>query len=310
MTPINLRKECLWLNNKITYNKKVLFWKDWHECGINIIHDIMKTDGNFLTLNELQIKYEIKCSFLKYNRLKDVIPKEWRKVIKTQRIANSDLSFSDPIFLKINKNLKSLSLITNKDIYWIHVREKQIAPIIKEKLGQMLDIEESDWENIFLISKTVRNTKLRAFQYKVLFNLIPCNLYLKRIKRNDTDKCDQCGMLDDQTHYFYECNQNRIFWSGFNKWWMDVTGINIQIDQKIVLVGCLENTECVDELNACILIAKWHIYRNKLNNELIFFYKYLCELKYALMIEKRIALRSNNMQKFDKTWQKIEEYIT
>jgi cob(I)alamin adenosyltransferase len=87
-------------------------------------------------------------------------------------------------------------------------------------------------------------------------------------------------------------------------------GTDIQLDQKSIFVGWLENMEGVDELNACILIAKWHIYKSKLNNELVFFYKYLCELKYALVMEKNIALRNNNMQRYNVTWQKIEELIT
>ena len=99
------------------FNKKVMFWKDWQESGINMIHDITKENGNFLELDEIQQKHGVICNFLKYNRLKDSIPKEWRKVLKTQNIAREDLSFKDPIFLKIDKTLKSLNMVTNKDIY-------------------------------------------------------------------------------------------------------------------------------------------------------------------------------------------------
>jgi hypothetical protein len=307
-TPINIRKESLWLNKNIKYNDKVLFWKDWHDNGVNMIHDITKENGSLLNFNEFQQKYGIPCNFLKYNRLKDCIPNEWRTVLKTQNIADGDLSFDDPIFLKIEKTLKSLALVSNKDIYWMHVRKKQQQPIIKDKLEGMLGIKEEEWTTIFLIPKTVRNTKIRTFQYKILFNLIPCNLYLKRIQKSDTDKCDQCGELDDLLHYLYECNQNAVFWSRFSNWWQDITDVNIQLDRKTIMVGCTEDTE--GALNACILIAKWHIYKSKLNSEQIFFYKFLCELKYALVIEKNIALRNNTLAKYNVLWQKIEEYIT
>jgi hypothetical protein len=124
-TPVNIRKECLWLNKYIVNKDLVFFWKDWHESGINIIHDITHEDGSFLDINEIQRKYGIKCSFLKYNRLKDSIPNKWRKLIKTQNIASGDLSFNDPIFLKVNKTLKSLNSVTNKDIYWIHITDRK-----------------------------------------------------------------------------------------------------------------------------------------------------------------------------------------
>ena len=204
----------------------------------------------------------------------------------------------------------SIEKVTNKDIYWVHIRKKQEKPIIKEKLEQILGINDDEWESIFLIPKTVKNTKIRVFQYKVLFNLIPCNLYLKRISKSDTDKCDKCGLLDDIFHYLCECNEIQTFWSRFGNWWKAMMEIDIQLDQKSIFVGWLENMKSVDELNACILIAKWHIYKSKLNSESVFFYKFLCELKYALMIEKKIALRNENMQRYNATWQKIEEYIT
>jgi hypothetical protein len=59
-----------------------------------------------------------------------------------------------------------------------------------------------------------------------------------------------------------------------------------------------------------MIYAKWHIYRNKLNSEDIFFYKYLCDLRYYLVVEKNIALRQNKLQDFNKKWQKVEENMT
>ena len=310
LTPYNIRKECIWLNKKITTKKKVLFWNDWHMSGINIIHDIINEEGKFLTVKEIDQKFDMKCNFLKYNKLKESIPQEWRKILKTQRIAKDDISFKDKIFLNINKNPKSLKLVTNKDIYWLHVKKKQVEPIIKAKLEHELGINEEDWESIFLIPKTVMNTKIRAFQYKVLFNLIPCNMYLKKIQRSDTDRCDQCGALDDPIHYFYECEQMETFWSRFNNWWKNMMDIELNLNRKVILVGCIDNIDKVDTLNACILIAKWHIYKNRLNNDRIFFYKFLCELKYALIIEKKIALRNNNLQKYNMSWERVENFIT
>jgi hypothetical protein len=310
LTPYNIRKECLWLNKEIKTKKKVLFWNDWHTSGINIIHDIVNKEGKFLTVNEIEQKYEMKCNFLKYNKLKESIPQEWRKILKTKKFALEDISFKDKIFLTINKNPKSLKMVTNKDIYWLHVKKKQQEPIIKFKLEQELGINKEDWESIFLIPKTIRNTKIKTFQYKVLFNLIPCNWYLQKIKKSDTDKCDQCGVLDDLLHYLYECEQVHTFWSRFNNWWNTMMNTDVLLDRKVVLVGCIDNIDNVDTLNACILIAKWHIYKNRLNNDGIFFYKFLCELKYALVIEKKIALRNNSLQRYNLAWEKVENFIT
>ena len=310
VTPVNIRKQCLWLNENIKIGKKVLFWKDWHKTGINIIHDIINKHGSFLSTEDIERNYNIKCSVLKYNKLKDAIPKDWRKQVKTIRIEKDEISFNDQIFLNINNIPKSLKNITNKDIYWIFIKSIQIKAVIIDKLEYSLGITSGQWKTIFLIPKTVKNTKIKTFQYKVLFNLIPCNLYLYRITKSDTDKCDKCGKLDDIMHYFCECYQMVTFWSSFSRWWENMMNQRIQLDQKTILVGCITNNNNFESLNACILIAKWHIYKNKLNNDLIFFYKFLCELKYAIMIEKNIAVRNNQLQKHNEIWGKIEDHLT
>jgi hypothetical protein len=59
-----------------------------------------------------------------------------------------------------------------------------------------------------------------------------------------------------------------------------------------------------------MLLAKWHIYKQKLNQAEIFFYKFLCELKYFISIEKIISIKNNKLQQYTDMWKIVEEYIT
>jgi hypothetical protein len=77
-----------------------------------------------------------------------------------------------------------------------------------------------------------------------------------------------------------------------------------------ILVGVLNKDIKYETINACILLAKWHIYKNKLNQSDIFFYRYLCELKFNLNIEKSIALKNNNLNKHNLKWLAVEEHLT
>jgi hypothetical protein len=157
------------------------------------------------------------------------------------------------------------------------------------------------------MSAVVKGTKFRAFQYKILFNLIPCNLYLNRIKRCDTNKCARCQELDDLAHYLYQCAETRIFWNSFTNWWNNKTNDKIKLSEKDVMVGVLDEKGRYDTLNACIILAKWHIYKNKLNESAIFLYKFLCDLKYYLIIEKTIAIRNQRTTQYNQRWENIEE---
>jgi hypothetical protein len=82
------------------------------------------------------------------------------------------------------------------------------------------------------------------------------------------------------------------------------------LDAKTIILGIYKNRTKNEQLNACIILAKWHIYKNKLNQEKIFFYKFLCELKYFLMIEHTIALRNDKIGTYETTWQKIADNLT
>jgi hypothetical protein len=43
-----------------------------------MIHDIINTEGQFLTPLEIEQKYNLKCDIFKYNPLKDAISVEYR----------------------------------------------------------------------------------------------------------------------------------------------------------------------------------------------------------------------------------------
>jgi hypothetical protein len=306
----DIRRESLWLNKNIKLNKKEVRWYTWQVNGINIIHDIVNEKGVFLSSAQLENKYNIKCNTLKYNALKDVIPIAWRKILKTMNVPDEAISFEEEIHLKINKNAKHIKDITNRDLYWLLVQSIQQKPIVIDSTGKVFNIEEEEWKIIFKTPLIIKRTKLRTFQYKILYNLIPCNLYLNRIRRSDSNKCDLCKVLDDLGHYFYECQPVHTFWNRFGQWWQGMTGENITIDKKMCIFGTVDNSIKNNLLNACIIIAKWHIFKMKLDQAEIFFYKFLCDLKYYIVTEKMIAIRNNKLLNYQRTWKLLEEHLT
>jgi hypothetical protein len=307
----NLRRETLWLNENIKINNEELNWKGWQEKGINIIHEIVDFQGNFLTLEQLNQRFNVKCDTLCYNSLKNSIPIKWRQLLKTMNVTEKTINFDEQIHLKFGSTVNPLNKIENKDIYWLLIKQIQINPIIiNNNIEEELGITENDWKNVFTIPKVVRSTKIRAFQYKVLYNLIPCNLYLFRIKKSNSDKCINCQKLDDLYHYLYGCEHVQPFWYSFERWWKQITNEDIQIRKQELIIGVLGNNSKNELLNTCILMAKWHVYKNKLDESSIFFYKFVCELKYYIKVEKTIALNNNTLKVYEQKWEIIEREIT
>ena len=309
-TPINVRRQCIWLNENIQINDTPFKWNIWKEKGINIIHDILDQKGEFLTPINIEQKYNFKCDFMKYNALKDAIPKEWRKLVKKMQIPDEAINFNEDTHIIIGKKAKNINAIKNKEIYWILINDIQIESIVMNKLQSELNITEEKCKLVFTMPRVISNTKIRAFQYKLLYNLIPCNLYLKRINKNDTDKCNWCQELDDTMHFFATCKHLTPFWNSFATWCQTLLEEDTNFTATDILVGILTKDTKYVVINACLLLAKWRIYKDKLNSSDTFFYKFLCELKYYINIEKSIALKNNKIIKYNNIWQKVEEQIT
>ena len=284
LTAIDIRRQVLWLNKAIIINKQEIKWNEWVNKNIFLIHDIIDNKGNFLTMNELNHMYGIKNDIMKYNSLKDAIPKKWRELLKDMDIPRDSIQANDELYIEINKQMIPLQMTNNKMIYWKMINEIKIPHVTKEKWEYELKIETWKWKNIFSIPMLIRDTKIRTFQYKLIMNLIPCNLYLNRIGKHDTHICNYCPEMDDTIHFFCDCLNTRQFWLTFQNWWNNMQDEHITLNKVTVLMGDsnkkINSNKNTDKLNACIQLARWYIYCEKLNLQEPFFYRFLTQLKY------------------------------
>ncbi len=59
------------------------------------------------------------------------------------------------------------------------------------------------WPRIFkLLFKTVRDTKIQTFQYRIIKNIVSCDKWLHNIKIKNSPVCDYCNNVDVLLHYF------------------------------------------------------------------------------------------------------------
>jgi hypothetical protein len=307
---LDIRRQWLWMNKNIKINGQEIKWKLWIDKGINKIHNIVNNKGEFYTAREIEQKYNIICHFLRYNSLKDAIPKVWRDKLKTENVQQNDITTQDELSLEINKHKVPIQKITNKIIYWELIEMIRITPIIKDKWIQEFKIPENDWENIFKVGKVIRDTKIRTFQYKVIFKLIPCNLYLFKIGRSNSDKCHFCNYIDNIGHYFYECHETKSFWLSVQNWWNNMEDEEIIINKEMAILGTLKGIVENEKLSAVLQLARWHIYTEKLNIHAPSLYKFLCHLKYKIRIERSICQNKKQTVLYEKMWLQIEEHIS
>jgi hypothetical protein len=93
-------------------------------------------------------------------------------------------------------------------------------------------------------------------------------------------------------------------------WWNAMSGDLTFLDKASALTGFIGKHRNIDTLNACLLLAKWHVYKSKLNDSEICFYNFLRDIKYNLNIEQTIAIRNNKLHHYTTKWQFVEDFIT
>ena len=65
----------LFNNKEILMGNRPFFLKDWFDSGIVFFQDILSENGKFLSFQEFQQIYKIKCNFLSYYQVVSAIPK-------------------------------------------------------------------------------------------------------------------------------------------------------------------------------------------------------------------------------------------
>jgi hypothetical protein len=277
-----------------------------------MIHDLLEDNGNFKSTARLEEQFNLPIKLMAYNSLISAFPQEWKRALKKMKIPYNAISSAEQPFLNCKNGLIALSIVTNRDVYWELVKKKQTRPICADKWATRYEVEMANdgWKAIYKSYSGIKDTRMKAFQFKVLNNLIPCNLYLKRIGKSDTDKCPNCNNLDDIIHFLAECPETWLAWKQLERWWNGMTNQSIEIKEKDIMIGTVKNEPMQEQLSQIILATKWQIYANKLLGQGTCLYQILCAIRNMITIQKLIASKKDKMQKFTEMWGDIESYLT
>ena len=146
---------------------------------------------------------------------------------------------------------------------------------------------------------------MKAFQYKIINNLIPCNLYLKRIKKSNTDKCSKWNGLEDLIHYIIECPETKTLWQHLEMWQKNISNQTITLTNCDIMLGLQPrntNIKMKDQLDEIMIATKWKIHANKQLGDNTNFQHIKMHIKNMLNTQKIIACRREKLQKYEDTW--------
>lgn len=152
----------VWNNEAITIDKNTLFWKSWFKKNILSVQDILNADGNFLTFQEFQDKFNIKTNYLHYFQLIAAIPTDLKKKARECEAPSRELLNTTTVSLFPNGSPVDLADMRCKHYYKILNENPTVEPTgIKAWKVNYADTY-TEWKNKFsFIYQSTRDNKLR-----------------------------------------------------------------------------------------------------------------------------------------------------
>ena len=299
LEPLSISKQIIWNNSSILSNRKPIFIQEWNDLGVKYVEQLYNRDLNrFHSFVEFKDIYLIKNSdFLKYHKIINAIPQEWKETLQFNLDIDSEGS---NLVNKLISNKKICSFLYNMQLANLQNNIKAHM-----KWEQLFDQTELNWKEIHETPfKCTIDTKLRYFQYKIIMSIIATNRFLFKCKIIGSNLCDFCVMHQETlTHLFYECPYVQEFW-GQIKRYLEEKGIVFELSLKNILLG----TQNGDKLsNFIILCAKYYIYTCKLNNKVPNVVQFKNVLNERKQVEKIIAIKNDKLEKHNKKWSKFPE---
>jgi hypothetical protein len=299
-TKDSIRNECIWLNSSITVNNAPLWSETCIQHNVKYIKDILDDNNDFLSHVDINRRYNTRCTFLDILRIRLTVSHEWKQILKGESPEN----FKD--LLKYQK-LRGYKTLKTKDMYWLILKDNHdcLTPSNPQIYWETKYKKDNEYmEKVFELPYLItRRTSLQALQYKITYKIINYNYWLEKIKITDSAKCRFCTEEETIEHFFFACKLTKAFWRIFQTWWnnLQITEVKI-INEYDVMLGFFH--EGVDNkiLNCCTLLAKQMIYRRKNIDLQPDLYRYLCDLKEYLDIERHIAINNNYLDAYIDNW--------
>ena len=152
---------------------------------------------------------------------------------------------------------------------------------------------------------TTIESKLRAFQLKLLHNILFTNSRLYKMKIVETDRCTLCKTeLETVPHLLYECTHTQDLWNRVTNTWFRKVGIH-SLSEKDRMFG-LTTGNYEKFLNHIILAAKFYIYKCRVIEAKVVFTEFRIFLRHTEMIESKIAEAKGKLIKHNQKWNLLE----
>ena len=280
-------------NSKICIGKKTIKIQNLIDHDVFFIGQLLKKDDVFLTLDELNNRYSTNINFLQYNSIISSI----RKYTKTLNIDKHSPKPNYQPALNIILTTQS----GTAPIYRTFIKPEKINKGF-EKWSKITEISRDDWlESFKILIVTTNDPKLRWIQYRILHHILTTNRSVAKFLHNQSELCSFCNLKSETiTHLFWECSKTQLLWKQLEAKIKTRCShsCNFRFTQNLIIFGQCEVIRTDKICDFMILMAKFYIYRCKVQSINLNIKLFMTELFNRYNIE-RIICRNKNQFKND-----------
>jgi len=136
--------------------------------------------------------------FLDVHQVYSVYPNEWKLLLNNTRRLHNPVTEQVRVGLNkwIDRNSVSLKMLTNSITY---TSNDDINDLL---IKRNPDINIASIRNnpFTVLKQNIKDVKIRNLQYKMLHNIYPTMMHLKRWKIKDSENCKRCNIKETLKH--------------------------------------------------------------------------------------------------------------
>ena len=307
--PNSILYQPLWNNKYIKIPRQIINTEGLRKRGFYYIRDLLTEDLLFTWENAKIMGFQ-DCEHFQWFSIINCIPSQWKKKLGKMGNPVSSSSQFDVTTIFINNQQREIGKIKQKTIYWDIVKCKIEPPTSQKTMEKRLNKPNINWEQVYdRIYRTTINTYMRAFQYKLINNILFLNRDLFRFKLVNSPLCSFCkSSMETADHIFAECIETknlyfeiRISFEQYNIYLPEANPINI-----ILGVERSENNELI---NVIVLIYKIVIYKARNSGKVPTLPLFLNSLKQYETLEKKCARDGRNLAFHFMKWDKLQNIL-
>ena len=286
-----------------TFLQKVFIKKKLFSASIHCIGDILDINRCFLTLDQINTKYNISANYLHYIQIKCAINEYFKKLLITPR----DITLHQKPHLPPHLQIILKDSQGSKHIYQYLIRNKDEPTCIKTWTKKInIDLDKNEWKLIFSLPfLATKDTYIQWFQFRINHRILGTNYFSYKIKYIDCANCTFCS-TDQETieHLFWNCPKVQQLVTNYLK---HDNVIYMDLDISKMLFGCTKNSKSAK--NILLILFKLYIYkcRTSKNTPTVTGVGNFISYKYKIL--KKVAIETRKLEEFERDWHDFGSFL-